>query len=74
MTSTNRGLLARIAYEAIPAWVQRVRAEQAVRQAVRKQQAASRKAWQASEARHQRVLQAMKGPAGRWVDQLIGPS
>jgi hypothetical protein len=73
MTSTDRGLLARFAYEVIPAWVQGVRARQAVRQAVRKQHAASWKAYQASEAKHQRVLQAMKGPEGRWVDQLIWP-
>jgi hypothetical protein len=69
MTSTDRGLLARFAYEAIPAWVQGVKAGQAVR----KQQGASWKAWQANEAKRQQVLQAMKGPEGRWVDQLIWP-
>ena len=70
MTSTNRGLLARIAYEAIPAWVQGVKAGQAVR----KQQAANGRAWRTNEAKRQQVLEAMKGPEGRWVDQLIWPN
>ena len=66
----DRGLLARFAYEAIPAWVQGVRAKQAIG----KQQAASGKAWRAREAKREQVLQAMKGPEGRWVDQLIWPN
>jgi len=77
MTTTNRraearltrGLLARFAYEAIPAWVQGMKAKQAAG----KQQAGSWKAWQAGEAKRQQMLQAIKGPEGRWVDQLIWP-
>jgi hypothetical protein len=37
----------------------------------RRQQRASWKQWQAGEARRRRVIEAIKGPEGRWVDQVV---
>jgi hypothetical protein len=71
MRTDERGCVARFVYEAFPVWVsERMAALGAGRQR-RRQQRASWKQWQAGEARRRRVIEAIKGPEGRWVDQVV---
>jgi hypothetical protein len=63
----ERGCVARFVYEAVPVWV----SERMSALGAGRQQRASWKQWQAGEARRQRVIEAIKGPEGRLVDQVV---